>query len=51
MAECMEGLEYCDSATRPDPRLPKLGEGEQVLCEDCYQLALDEMAEEIGDQR
>jgi hypothetical protein len=52
-ALCQEGAmlalgpNTCGPATRPDPRFPKIDTGDNVLCEDCYQAALDEMAEEI----
>ena len=48
---CMEGGVDCRPATRPDPRFPKLEEGDRVLCEDCYQNALDELAADVEAQR
>jgi len=49
--ECMEGGDDCDPATRPDPRFPKLEVGDRVLCECCYQAALDEMEDEVEAMR
>lgn len=43
---CLQGGEDCDPAIRPDPRFPRLEDGDAVLCEECYQAALDEIEED-----
>ena len=40
---CQEGGEDCEPATRPDPRTPPLDTGECVLCESCFQVAVEDM--------
>lgn len=45
---CMEGYQDCEwMPTRPDPRFPVLEVGDDVLCECCYQAALEQMIEEL----
>ena len=57
MALCQEGAALsmgpndCGPAVRPDPRFPRLDNGDEVLCENCYQAVLDEMKEDIEAQR
>jgi len=44
-AVCQGYGEGCDKATRPDPRFPRLDDGDEVLCEDCFNAAIEEMLE------
>jgi polyferredoxin len=44
---CQEGGEDCEAASCPDPRFPKLDEGDCVLCAACFEAALEEMHADV----
>lgn len=47
---CQGYGEGCEDATRPDPRFPRLDDGNQVLCEDCFEAAIMEMTEDLQNE-
>ena len=46
-AICQQGGSDCNPATHPDPRFPKLDEGDCVLCESCFEAACEEIRENL----